>query len=282
MSIKHEIFILKITNFSSIFCRQNHQSTPSTTTTTPTTTTPSTTSTTTIRTELPDWIGLGPSLPGCSRNTAEFCQQNNGSGGKKLKTQRPKYPRSRRRYERKRNNNQKKSGKTQKQKRKERRKRKKKERRRRQRRLRKQRNKQNNIQNQKQSRVYKMGDYALNMDKQRENRRIQWSSILGSSQKNSKIPPFEALLSSAGSSVKNKQNSEENNNKQNNEEEYEDLSDPSSYFDEISTSDFQTKSGNSGSRRNGRKRTPLPLKEARDDLPDQNGDQRGWKRRKRK
>jgi len=127
-----------------------------------------------------------------------------------------------------------------------------------------------------------MGDYALNMDKQRENRRIQWSSILGSSQKNSKIPPFEALLSSAGSSVKNKQNSEENNNKQNNEEEYEDLSDPSSYFDEISTSDFQTKSGNSGSRRNGRKRTPLPLKEARDDLPDQNGDQRGWKRRKRK
>ena len=224
-------------------------------------------------------------MPGCSRNTAEFCQQNNGSG-KKLKTQRPKYPRSRRRYERKRNNNRKKSGKTQKQKRKERRKRKKKERRRRQRRLRKQRNKQN-IQNQKQSRVYKMGDYALNMDKQRENRRIQWSSILGSSQKNSKIPPFEALLSStssnsADSSVNNKQNSEENNNNQNAEEEFEDLSDPSSYFDEISSSDFQTKSGNSGSRRNGRKRTPLPLKEARDDLPDQNGDQRGWKRRKRK
>ena len=225
-------------------------------------------------------------MPGCSRNTAEFCQQNNSSGGKKLKTQRPKYPRSRRRYERKRNNNRKKSGKTQKQKRKERRKRKKKERRRRQRRLRKQRNKQN-IQNQKQSRVYKMGDYALNMDKQRENRRIQWSSILGSSQKNSKIPPFEALLSStssnsADSSVNNKQNSEENNNNQNTEEEFEDLSDPSSYFDEISSSDFQTKSGNSGSRRNGRKRTPLPLKEARDDLPDQNGDQRGWKRRKRK
>ena len=226
-------------------------------------------------------------MPGCSRNTAEFCQQNNGSG-KKLKTQRPKYPRSRRRYERKRNNNRKKSGKTQKQKRKERRKRKKKERRRRQRRLRKQRNKQNNIQNnQKQSRVYKMGDYALNMDKQRENRRIQWSSILGSSQKSSKIPPFEALLSStssnsADSSVNNKQNSEENNNNQNTEEEFEDLSDPSSYFDEISSSDFQTKSGNSGSRRNGRKRTPLPLKEARDDLPDQNGDQRGWKRRKRK
>ena len=220
-------------------------------------------------------------MPGCSRKTAEFCQQNNG--GKKLKTQRPKYPRSRRRYERKRNNR-KKSGKTQKQKRKERRKRKRKERRRRQRRLRKQRNKQN-IQNQKQSRVYKMGDYALNMDKQRENRRIQWSS---SSQKSSKIPPFEALLSStssnsAGSSVYNKQNSEENNNNnQNTEEEYEDLSDPSSYFDEISSSDFQTKSGNSGSRRNGRKRTPLPLKEARDDLPDQNGDQRGWKRRKRK
>ena len=130
-----------------------------------------------------------------------------------------------------------------------------------------------------------MGDYALNMDKQRENRRIQWSS---SSQKSSKIPPFEALLSSTssnsvGSSVSNKQNSEENNNNnQNTEEEYEDLSDPSSYFDEISSSDFQTKSGNSGSRRNGRKRTPLPLKEARDDLPDQNGDQRGWKRRKRK
>ena len=218
-------------------------------------------------------------MPGCSRKTAEFCQQNNG--GKKLKTQRPKYPRSRRRYERKRNNR-KKSGKTQKQKRKERRKRKRKERRRRQRQLRKQRNKQNI---QKQSRVYKMGDYALNMDKQRENRRIQWSS---SSQKSSKIPPFEALLSStssnsAGSSVYNKQNSEENNNNnQNTEEEYEDLSDPSSYFDEISSSDFQTKSGNSGSRRNGRKRTPLPLKEARDDLPDQNGDQRGWKRRKRK
>merc|ERR1712037_281186 len=105
--------------------------------------------------------------------------------------------------------------------------------------------------------------------------------------KNSKIPPFEALLSStssnsADSSVNNKQNSKENNNKQNTEEEYEDLSDPSSYFDEISSSDFQTKSGNSGSRRNGRKRTPLPLKEARDDIPDQNGDQRGWKRRKRK
>ena len=230
-------------------------------------------------------------MPGCSRKTAEFCQQNNGGSDKKLKTQRPKYPRSRRRYERKRNNR-KKSGKTQKQKRKERRKRKKKERRRRQRqrRLRKQRNKQNNIQNQKQSRVYKMGDYALNMDKQRENRRIQWSSILGSSQKSSKIPPFEALLSStssnsADSSVNNKQNSKENNNnnnQNNHEEEFEDLSDPSSYFEEISTSDFQTKSGNSGSRRNGRKRTPLPLKEARDDLPDQNGDQRGWKRRKRK
>ena len=136
-----------------------------------------------------------------------------------------------------------------------------------------------------------MGDYALNMDKQRENRRIQWSSILGSSQKSSKIPPFEALLSSTSSnsagssSVNNKQNSKENNNnnnQNNHEEEFEDLSDPSSYFEEISTSDFQTKSGNSGSRRNGRKRTPLPLKEARDDLPDQNGDQRGWKRRKRK
>merc|ERR1712037_1090029 len=105
--------------------------------------------------------------------------------------------------------------------------------------------------------------------------------------KNSKIPPFEALLSStssnsADSSVNNKQNSEGNNNNQNTEEEFEDLSDPSSYFDEISSSDFQTKSGNSGNRRNGRKRTPLPLKEARDDIPDQNGDQRGWKRRKRK
>ena len=235
-----------------------HQSTTKTTTTTTTITTKST--------ALPDWIGLGKVNYGCSYQTAEFCK--NFASSKKSKKSKPnqrrraKMPRNERKRRRRKRRKEKKA-----QKRKEKRKRKRMLRRQRQRLLRKQ--------NRNSNRVFTMGDIALTTTGRRDNRKFQWSK--------SKIPPFEALLSSSTSSV-NSENNQNNNQNQENSEEFEELTDPSSYFDEMSSSDFQTKTIKNG----GRKRTPPPLKEAKDDLlinPDKNqkgDDQRGWKKRKRK
>ena len=224
---------------------------------------------------------MGPYLPACSPKTAQFCK---GISNKKARQNRHKSATSR---SEKRKKNRRRIEKERKRKaRRKRKKRKRMLRRRQQGRLRQ--NNNNKFKNNKrkqQNQVFTMGDIALTMSRRRENRKFQWSSIHGS-QNGKKIPPFEALLSSSSNS--NSETYSENDEDDTNEE-FEDL-DPSSYFDKISTSDFETKSADrvgAGRRKIGRKRTPLPLKEAKDELHQpfdekNNGDQRGWKRRKRK
>ena len=228
---------------------------PKMTTTKTTTTTTQTTTTTeliTTTTEIPDWI-LGPYLPACSPETAAFCE-NRGSKNRKN------------RHNRRRLRN----------KEKRRRKRKERARRRKARRKRKrmmqQRRKQlmkhKRRRKHKQNHVFRMGDIALTM--QRENRKIEWSSLLGG-----KRPPFETLLSHVSDSDKIEA---EMSTEPLIEEEFEELA-PSN-FDEISSSDFQQKRPNFG--KNGQKRKPLPLKEAFEEPGSHKENQRGWKRRKRK
>ena len=97
-------------------------------------------------------------------------------------------------------------------------------------------------------------------------RRLQWTpggkppfeTLLSSSSHNDPPPPPK-VPSEGAMPINNQTQFEENN--------YADF-DPHAYKKRISSSDFLTP-------RKGRQRTPLPLKEAKED-------QRGWKRRKRK
>ena len=204
------------------------------------TTTTITTTTTTIATtlELPDWIKpnkLGASLPGCSRQTAEFCRYPKRSKRRKLS-----------KAEKRR-------------KRRKRRKRKRKQRRWRQKMLQQRKRKQTHA---------LRAMMGLNIDDRNDRRRLQWTHHVPGGK-----PPFESLLSSNSGNFGTGTDSSGtgsgltgNNQTQLEIEDYGDF-DPHTY-DRISSSDLLIP-------RKGRQRTPLPLKEAKED-------QRGWKRRKRK
>ena len=109
---------------------------------------------------------------------------------------------------------------------------------------------------------------GLNIDDQNNRRRLQWTHHVPGGK-----PPFESLLSSnsgnfgTGTDSSGTESGLTGNNQTQVEiEDYGDF-DPHTY-DRISSSDLLIP-------RKGRQRTPLPLKEAKED-------QRGWKRRKRK
>ena len=224
-------------------------------TSTPITTTTTTISTTTTAkpTTLPAWIlspkssRLGHALPGCSRKTAKYCQNGRQNNGRKRKLSRAERRRRRR-----------------KQKRRERKWRKRQKKLRRQRQNRKRKHHRKNRQN----KVFQLGGVALNIDESSpQKRRLQWSSLFSGSGKGR--PPFEALLNSApepqetlSNSAKNTTSSIDSTNEY--EEDYLDF-DPTPYQG-ISSSDLYQIP------RNGRKRTPLPLKETTEE----------WERRKRK
>ena len=215
-----------------------------TTLTTSTTTTTTTTSTTAKPTPLPAWImspkssRLGPALPGCSRKTAKYCKNGHESRRKLSRAERRRRRRKQKRRERKW------------------RKRQKKLRRQRQRQQRKRKHRRKN-------KVFQLGTgVALTMDESSpEKRRLQWSSLFSGGGKGR--PPFEALLNSAPKL--NRANTTSDRDSTNEyEEDYLDF-DPTPYQG-ISSSDLYQIP------RNGRKRTPLPLKETTEE----------WERRKRK
>ena len=209
-------------------------------------------------TALPDWI-LGPYLPGCSHETAEFCKNAGKKNSKRVNHQkRMRNQLEKRRRRRKEKARKKKSRRARKRKRRQR--------------LRQQRRRKQKQRKQQKQQTFKMGDIALTMRSEKAARKFEWSSILGG-----KRPPFEALLSPENGA----QNSEDRGKSASQGQEFEDLA-PSSYFDEISSSDYQKRPK---VHKNGRQRKPLPLKEAFEAtlVAEEEGDnQRTWKRRKRK
>ena len=226
----------------------------STTTTTTSTTTTTTTTTAKPPTTLPAWIlspkssRLGPALAGCSRKTAHFCKKGRQKYGRRNVS---RAERQRRRQRRK-------------QKRRERKWRKRQKKLRRQRQQRKRKHHRKN----RQHKVFQLGGVALNIDDSSpQKRRLQWSSLFSKGGKGR--PPFEALLNSAPSketlnNAKNTTNASNLDSTNEYEEDYLDF-DPTPYQG-ISSSDLYQIP------RNGRKRTPLPLKETTEE----------WERRKRK
>jgi len=96
----------------------------------------------------------------------------------------------------------------------------------------------------------------MTMDQKGEKSRLSWSNLGG------KRPPFEALLSPKSEKSQNAEDFRSTNH-----DEFLDF-DPSAYQERISSSDLYHKI----QPRNGRKRTPLPLKESTEE----------WERRKRK
>ena len=206
---------------------------PIVTTTTGTTTVTTTTTTTTTTTAIPAWIlspkssKLGPIAPACSHKTARFCRPN------KSRRRSSQAERRRRQRRRKRKRNQRKW-------------------RRQQRKLRRKQRKQ---QRKDKSRIFQIGNVAMTMDGEKnQKRRLSWSSLGG------KRPPFEALLSTNSRPFEVQE--QDRSTKQ---EDWMMDFDPSFYQDRISSSDLSKP-------RNGRKRTPLPLKESTEK----------WERRKRK
>lgn len=177
----------------------------------------------TITTTLPDWI-LGPYLPACSSQTAEFCRKN-GVSSKKKKNKHLEKRRKRRKQRQQRR-------------------RKILQRKRRLRKKKQQRKRGNNHRRRHQQtrNRWKFGNFELKRNSGDGNSKFQWSS-------SHKRPPFEALLSS---DIDDSEDETSENHQQMEEE----AAEQSSKLHEISSSEFNKNPVSL------KQRTPLPLKEA--------------------